>query len=216
MCLPLGVRESVFDWGGGNSLMGQEACTILGQFEQVSVEIITDNTVTASKILTITLDLEFKKLVFNETKALDEAIQRITTVAGRFSQPTPIPGGQEGPEDEQERPQESVVQSFFEERVTGDSTRRNSSADSIMDVISYLLIQIRRWTRKEPIQSLNVSREESEWAEALLITLEQETRLVNEIKIVKDNCSESAKREIVPGSPLRNLPVFYDKVSEVT
>ncbi|CAB4056459.1 unnamed protein product [Lepeophtheirus salmonis] len=61
---------------------------------------------------------------------------------------------------------------------------------------------------KEPIQSLNVSREESEWAEVLLIKFEQETRLVNEIKILRDNCSESAKLKLVPGSPLMSLPVF--------
>lgn len=87
---------------------------------------------------TTILDPRFKKLAFNDTKAFDEAIQRITTAAARFSQPTPLPGGQEGTEDEQERPQESAVWRFFEERVTGDSTRRNPSADSMMEVRSYL------------------------------------------------------------------------------
>lgn len=36
---------------------------------------------------TTILDPRFKKLAFNDTKAFDEAIQRITTAAARFSQP---------------------------------------------------------------------------------------------------------------------------------
>ncbi|CAB4054109.1 unnamed protein product [Lepeophtheirus salmonis] len=63
--------------------------------------------------------------------------------------------------------------------------------------------------------SIPITQEESERAEFLLIKFEQEPRLMNEIKILKDNCSESEKRKIFPRLPLRNLPVFYDKESEV-
>ncbi|XP_073341911.1 E3 SUMO-protein ligase ZBED1-like [Pagrus major] len=87
------------------------------------------------------LDPRFKKLAFNDNRAADEALQRITAAAARYGQPTPLPGGQEGEEateDEQEEPQASAVWRFFEERATGDTTRRNPSADAILEVRSYL------------------------------------------------------------------------------
>lgn len=88
---------------------------------------------------TTILDPRFKKLAFNDTKAVDEVIQRITAAAARSSQPTSLPGGQVEAEDEQEGPQASAVWKFFEERATGDTTRRNPSADAIMEVRSYLV-----------------------------------------------------------------------------
>nr|XP_046241207.1 zinc finger BED domain-containing protein 4-like [Scatophagus argus] len=87
---------------------------------------------------TTILDPRFKKLAFNDTKAVDEAIQRITAAAARFSQPTPLPGGQEGAEDEQEGPQASAVWRFFEERPSEDTTRRKPSANAVLEVRSYL------------------------------------------------------------------------------
>ncbi|KAL4009459.1 hypothetical protein ACER0C_003311 [Sarotherodon galilaeus] len=80
---------------------------------------------------TTILDPRFKKLVFNDNRAVDEALQRITAAA-RSSQPTPLPGNQEGEEaeeDEQKEQQASAVWRFFEERASRDTTRRNPSAD---------------------------------------------------------------------------------------
>ena len=79
----------------------------------------------------------FKKLAFNDNRDL----QRISAAAARYGQPTPLPGGQEGEdttEDEQEEPQASAVWRCFEERATGNTTRRNPSADAILEVRSYL------------------------------------------------------------------------------
>ncbi|XP_047236072.1 zinc finger BED domain-containing protein 4-like isoform X2 [Girardinichthys multiradiatus] len=90
---------------------------------------------------TTILDPRFKKLAFNDNRTVDEALQRITAAAARFSQSTPLPGGHEGEEaaeHEQEEPQASAVWRFFEERATGDTTRRNPSSDAIMEVRSYL------------------------------------------------------------------------------
>ncbi|KAK9528362.1 hypothetical protein VZT92_012530 [Zoarces viviparus] len=87
------------------------------------------------------LDPRFKKLAFNDNRAVDEALQRVTAAAARSSQPTSLPEGQEGEEaaeHEQEQPQASAVWRFFEERASGDTTRRNPSADSILEVRSYL------------------------------------------------------------------------------
>ncbi|KAI3369500.1 hypothetical protein L3Q82_007714 [Scortum barcoo] len=97
----------------------QEACTVLEPFEQVTVEISTDR---------------FKKLAFNDNRAVDEALQRVTAAAATSSQSALLPEGQE----EQEEPQASAFWGFFEERVTGDTTRRNPSTDAILEVKSYL------------------------------------------------------------------------------
>ncbi|XP_076737306.1 zinc finger BED domain-containing protein 4-like [Maylandia zebra] len=89
---------------------------------------------------TTILDPRFKKLVFNDNRAVDEALQRITAAA-RSSQPTPLPGNQEGEEaeeDEQKEQQASAVWRFFEERANRDTTRRNPSADVILEVRSYI------------------------------------------------------------------------------
>ncbi|KAL7400428.1 hypothetical protein ABVT39_012220 [Epinephelus coioides] len=47
---------------------------------------------------TTILDPRFKKLAFNDNRAVDEALQRITAAAARSSQPNSLPGGQEGEE----------------------------------------------------------------------------------------------------------------------
>ncbi|XP_056277169.1 E3 SUMO-protein ligase ZBED1-like [Pseudoliparis swirei] len=85
------------------------------------------------------LDPRFKKLAFHDNRAVDEALQRVTAAAARSGQPTSLPEGQEGEEAaEHEEPQASAVWRFFEERASGDTTRRNPSADSILEVRSYL------------------------------------------------------------------------------
>lgn len=90
---------------------------------------------------TTILDPRFKNLVFNDNRAVDEALQRITAAAARSSQPTPLPGDQEGEEaeeGEQKEQQASAVWRFFEERASRDTTRRNPSADAILEVRSYI------------------------------------------------------------------------------
>ncbi|XP_051914613.1 zinc finger BED domain-containing protein 4-like [Hippocampus zosterae] len=90
---------------------------------------------------TTILDPRFKKLAFTDNRAVDEALQRITAAAARASQTTPLPGGEEGEEgaeQQQEEPQACAVWRFFEERVTGSTTRRNPSSDAILEVRSYL------------------------------------------------------------------------------
>ncbi|KAL7875152.1 hypothetical protein SRHO_G00061220 [Serrasalmus rhombeus] len=89
---------------------------------------------------TTILDPRFKKLAFNDNRAVDEALQRISAAAARSSQSSPLPGGQEGEEaveHEQEEAQASAVWRFLEERATGESSR-NPSADAMVEVRSYL------------------------------------------------------------------------------
>lgn len=93
---------------------------------------------------TTVLDPRFKKLAFNDNRAVDEALQRLTAAAARCSpssQPAPPPGGQEGEEGAgalEVEPQTSAVWRLFDERATGDTARRNPSADAILEVRSYL------------------------------------------------------------------------------
>ncbi|CAM4510891.1 unnamed protein product [Leuciscus chuanchicus] len=85
---------------------------------------------------TTLLDPRFKKLAFNDNRAVDEALQRISAAAARCtpsSQPAPPLEGQV-----YEEPQTSVVWRLFDERATGDATRRNPTADAILEVRSYL------------------------------------------------------------------------------
>lgn len=69
---------------------------------------------------TTILEPRYKKLVFNDNRAVDKALQRITAAA-RSSQPTPLPRDQELPlvngeaeEGEQKEQQASAVWRFFE------------------------------------------------------------------------------------------------------
>ena len=95
---------------------------------------------------TAALDPRFKKLAFSDARAIDEALQRITSAAGRdspSSQLAQAPGQQEeegsdGAEAPAVVPQTSAVWMLFDERATGDAARRNPSADAIMEVRSYL------------------------------------------------------------------------------
>ena len=89
---------------------------------------------------TTILDPRFKKLVFNDNRVVDKALQRITAAA-RSSQPTPLPGdreGEEAEEGEQKEQQASAIWRFFEEQASRHTTRRNPSADAILEVRSYI------------------------------------------------------------------------------
>ncbi|XP_037389052.1 E3 SUMO-protein ligase ZBED1-like [Pygocentrus nattereri] len=91
---------------------------------------------------TTILDPCFKKVAFNDNRAVDEALQRITTAALRYGQSSHLQGGHGGEEAaaalELEEPQASAVWRFFEERASGDTATRNPTADAILEVRSYL------------------------------------------------------------------------------
>lgn len=90
---------------------------------------------------TTILDPCFKKVAFNDNRAVDEALQRITRAASRCGQSSQLQGGHEGEEGaarELEEPQASAVWRFFEERASGDTAARNPTADAILEVRSYL------------------------------------------------------------------------------
>ncbi|XP_023201057.1 zinc finger BED domain-containing protein 1-like [Xiphophorus maculatus] len=91
---------------------------------------------------TTILDPRFKKVAFNDNRAVDGALQRITTAASRYRQSSHLQGGHGGEEGaaarELEEPQASAVWRFFEERASGDTATRNPTADAILEVRSYL------------------------------------------------------------------------------
>lgn len=94
---------------------------------------------------TTALDPRFKKLAFSENRAVDEALQRITAAAARcnpssLSAPPPSEGqeGEVRAETRSQEPQASAVWRLFDERATGDTARRNPTADAVMEVRSYL------------------------------------------------------------------------------
>ncbi|KAK2910398.1 hypothetical protein Q8A73_008113 [Channa argus] len=85
---------------------------------------------------TTLLDPRFKKTWIHDNRAVDEALQRVSATAAKCtssSQPAPPLEGQVD-----EEPQTSVVWRLFDERATGEATRRNPTADAIMEVRSYL------------------------------------------------------------------------------
>lgn len=92
---------------------------------------------------TTVLDPRFKRLAFNDNRALDEALQRITAAAARC-----IPGSTchgQPPEDQGEEearaevePQTSAVWRLFDARATEDTARRVPSVDAMLEVRSYL------------------------------------------------------------------------------
>ncbi|KAM4592402.1 E3 SUMO-protein ligase ZBED1-like [Odontesthes bonariensis] len=91
---------------------------------------------------TTILDPRFKKVAFNDNRAVDEALNRITTAASRCEESSQLQGGHEGEEGaaarELEEPQASAVWRLFEERASGDTATRNPTADAILEVRSYL------------------------------------------------------------------------------
>ncbi|KAJ8014375.1 hypothetical protein DPEC_G00039570 [Dallia pectoralis] len=81
---------------------------------------------------TAALNPKFKKLAFTDARAIDEALQRIISAAGRDN-----PNGQlcQAPEQQEEGayraeapavvPHMSAVSMLFDQRATGDAARRN-------------------------------------------------------------------------------------------
>ncbi|CAB1311734.1 unnamed protein product, partial [Coregonus sp. 'balchen'] len=82
---------------------------------------------------TTLLDPRFKKLAFSDRRAVDEALQRISAAAAAKCTPSsqPAPPLQGQVEEEQ---QTSAVWRLFDDRATGDASRRNPTADAIMEV----------------------------------------------------------------------------------
>ncbi|CAB1329114.1 unnamed protein product [Coregonus sp. 'balchen'] len=85
---------------------------------------------------TTLLDPRFKKLAFSDRRAVDEALQRISAAAAAKCTPSsqPAPPLQGQVEEEQ---QTSAVWRLFDDRATGDASRRNPTADAIMEVTSF-------------------------------------------------------------------------------
>ncbi|CAB1331228.1 unnamed protein product [Coregonus sp. 'balchen'] len=83
---------------------------------------------------TTLLDPRFKKLAFSDRRAVDEALQRISAAAAAKCTPSsqPAPPLQGQVEEEQ---QTSAVWRLFDDRATGDASRRNPTADAIMEVM---------------------------------------------------------------------------------
>lgn len=75
---------------------------------------------------------------------MDEALQRITAVAARINSSSMSAPPSEGQEEEvgaragSQDPQTSAVWRLFDEKATGDTTRRNHTADAVLEVRSYL------------------------------------------------------------------------------
>ncbi|KAK3854720.1 hypothetical protein Pcinc_038814 [Petrolisthes cinctipes] len=86
------------------------------------------------------LDPRFKKLAFNDSTALDEAVQRLKTAAANCTrnEPSAPPGNQGEAVSQEVEKHTSTVWRFFDERATEDTTRRNPSADAILENRSYL------------------------------------------------------------------------------
>ncbi|KAG7266874.1 hypothetical protein CRUP_013850 [Coryphaenoides rupestris] len=85
------------------------------------------------------LDPRFKKQAFGDARAAVEALQRIAGAAGRVTLQAEAAEQQEAGAAAGHTPQESsAIWSLFEERVSGGMTRRNATADAIMEVRSYL------------------------------------------------------------------------------
>ena len=93
---------------------------------------------------TTALDPRFKKFAFSDNKAVDEALQRISAAATRCNPSSLSAPPSEGQEGEvgagvgSEEPQASAVWRLFDERATGDTAMRNSTADAVLEVRSYL------------------------------------------------------------------------------
>ncbi|KAK3888618.1 hypothetical protein Pcinc_007344 [Petrolisthes cinctipes] len=86
------------------------------------------------------LDPRYKKLAFNDSTALDEAVQRLKTAAANCTrnEPSAPPGNQGEAVSQEVEKHTSAVWRFFDERATEDTTRRNPSADAILEIRSYL------------------------------------------------------------------------------
>ncbi|KAM4028706.1 E3 SUMO-protein ligase ZBED1-like isoform 1-T1 [Anomaloglossus baeobatrachus] len=83
------------------------------------------------------LDPRFKKLAFNDSRAVDEALKRITAAAANcsFSGQTALSGDQGSDATSLEG---SSVWRLFDERATGDTARRNPTAAAVIEVRGYV------------------------------------------------------------------------------
>jgi len=96
---------------------------------------------------TSALDPRFKKLAFSDNRAVDEALQRITAAAARCNPSSLSAPPSEGQEEEvgagvgSQEPQASAVWRLFDERATGDTARRNPTADAVPTYLEKPLIQ---------------------------------------------------------------------------
>ncbi|CAJ0921704.1 unnamed protein product [Ranitomeya imitator] len=84
------------------------------------------------------MDPRFKKLVFNDARAVDEALKRITLAARCYISIRLGDQGEEAEEMLEMDQQTSSVWSFFDERAAGETARRNPSADAIIEVRGYV------------------------------------------------------------------------------
>ncbi|XP_039605910.1 uncharacterized protein LOC120526849 [Polypterus senegalus] len=93
---------------------------------------------------TTALDTRLKKVAFNDNRAVDEAFQRISAAAARCNPSSLSAPPSEGQEEEigagacSQEPQASAVWRLFDERATGDTARRNPTADAMLELRSYL------------------------------------------------------------------------------
>lgn len=85
------------------------------------------------------LDPRFKKLAFNDNKAADEAVQKLTSEAARCGPNNEaLPSGRQEMVEDGDEPQTPSIWRLFDERASGDTSRRNPTADAIMEIRSYL------------------------------------------------------------------------------
>ncbi|CAB1317323.1 unnamed protein product [Coregonus sp. 'balchen'] len=98
---------------------------------------------------TTLLDPRFKKLAFSDRRAVDEALQRISAAAAAKCTPSsqPAPPLQGQVEEEQ---QTSAVWRLFDDRATGDASRRNPTADAIMEGMTLLMMGSAEALPEEP------------------------------------------------------------------
>lgn len=93
---------------------------------------------------TTVLDPRFKKLAFNDDRAVDEALQRITAAAATRSssfstlQPDQAEGQGEGGARAEVEQKTSAVWQLFDARATENTARRVPSVDAMLEVRSYL------------------------------------------------------------------------------
>ncbi|XP_039593067.1 uncharacterized protein LOC120515810 isoform X2 [Polypterus senegalus] len=93
---------------------------------------------------TTALDPRFKKVAFHDSRAVDEAFQRISAAAARCHPSSLSAPPSEGQEEEigagatSQEPQASAVWRLFDERATGDTAGRNPTADAMLELRSYL------------------------------------------------------------------------------
>ncbi|CAB1338585.1 unnamed protein product [Coregonus sp. 'balchen'] len=115
---------------------------------------------------TTLLDPRFKKLAFSDRRAVDEALQRISAAAAAKCTPSsqPAPPLQGQVEEEQ---QTSAVWRLFDDRATGDASRRNPTADAIMEFHPFFPPDLQQLTLSEEEVNRGQQHCEQEWRASL-------------------------------------------------